>query len=66
MFRNVILQALGAQSEVAPVTGPDSFAPGRCGVCFAATGFQGSCALKIFSRFVVNSQAIWRRRATID
>ena len=62
MFRNVILQALGAQTELTPVTGAFSFARATC-CCFAVTGFPANCATKRFSRSWRQSRTTWPQPA---
>lgn len=55
MFRNVILQALGAQSEVAPVTGRIRLRQGDL-VLLCSDGLSGKLRAEDIQQIVVNSQ----------
>ena len=55
MFRNVILQALGAQSEVAPVTGRIHLRQGDV-LLLCSDGLSGKLRAEDIQKIVVNSQ----------
>ena len=55
MFRNVILQALGAQSEVAPVTGRIHLRQGDL-LLLCSDGLSGKLRAEDIQQIVVNSQ----------
>jgi serine/threonine protein phosphatase PrpC len=55
MFRNVILQALGAQSEVAPVTGRIRLRQDDC-VLLCSDGLSGKLRAEDIQQIVTNSK----------
>jgi serine/threonine protein phosphatase PrpC len=64
MFRNVILQALGAQSEVNPVTGKIRLRQDDV-VLLCSDGLSGKLRAEDIQHIVVNSKGISRKRVML-